>query len=104
MKSKYDVFKKVGAYADADHENKEGFPSFTGPLEEHFIQCLLTNTVSNTFYAGKEELAGEAINLHKEMLKKDPEFYAKALVYARNEGFMNCRNDRWGCDFAVGVE
>lgn len=86
--NKYETFKEVGLYANADHKNKEGFASFTGPLEEHFIQCLLTNTVSNTFYANKEDLAKEAIALHKQMLDKDPEFYAKALVYARNEGFM----------------
>lgn len=83
-----DVFRNVGVYAQADHTNKEGFKSFSGALEERYVQCLLTNTASNTFYASKEELAKDALDLHKQMLAKDPEFLAKAIVYARNDGFM----------------
>lgn len=75
-------------YKDATHVNKEGHPSFSRDLEERFVQCLLTNMLENTFYVEKRELAKDAIQLHSEMLAKDPEFYAKALVYARNEGYM----------------
>jgi len=68
--------------------NMEGFPAYDRSLEERYLQCLLTNTISNTFYATGYELLQEADRLHDEMLAKNPGFMAKALAFARNEGFM----------------
>jgi len=71
-----------------DTTNREGFPAYTRSLEEQLLQILMTNTLSNIFYATSEELLQETLEVHERALKKDPEFFAKALVYARNEGFM----------------
>lgn len=68
--------------------NRDGYPAYERPLEEQYLQTLLTNTLGNTFYADKEELLQEASVVHDQMIQADPEFAAKALVFARNEGFM----------------
>lgn len=68
--------------------NKEGFPAFERPLEEQYLQTLLTNTLGNTFYADRTDLLKDALEMHHVMMDSDPEFAAKALVYARNEGLM----------------
>ena len=83
---KYDLFS--GEYAKADHLDKEGHPSFTLPLKHRVLQNLMTNTVQNTFYASQRELAVQSVNLYKEILEQDPEFLAKATVYAREKGYM----------------
>jgi len=49
---------------------------------------LLCNMLGNTFYVSSDQLLAEAEVLHDQMLAKDPLFAAKALVFARNEGFM----------------
>lgn len=69
-------------------KNRDGFAAYERPLEEQYLQTLLTNTVGNTFYADKEELLQEAGAIHDAMLTKDPAFAARAIVFARNEGFM----------------
>lgn len=68
--------------------NKDGFPAFKRSLPEQYLQTLMTNTMGNTFYVGQEQLLVESLALHKEMSSVDPEFMAKALVYARNDGYM----------------
>ncbi len=68
--------------------NREGYPAYQRPLKEQYLQTLLCNTLGNTFYATQDELLKEAAALHDEMLREDPEFAAKALVFARTEGFM----------------
>ncbi|OKP92785.1 TROVE domain-containing protein [Paenibacillus sp. P32E] len=68
--------------------NKEGYPAYTRPMEEQYLQMLLTNTMHNTFYADQQELIDHAAELHQQMALEQPEFMAKALVYARGEGFM----------------
>lgn len=68
--------------------NRDGFPSYEAPLSHQYLQVLLTNTLGNTFYASGDQLLQEADQLHDAMLVADPEFMAKSLVFARNEGFM----------------
>lgn len=68
--------------------NHGGYPAYARSLKEQYIQTLLTNTMGNTFYASGRELAKEATDMHTQMLANDPEFAARALVFARNEGFM----------------
>ncbi|MBI5065926.1 TROVE domain-containing protein [Candidatus Woesearchaeota archaeon] len=82
------LFEKYRIYKDATLVNYEGNVAFELSDEDLFMQTLLTNTCSNTFYADKEELVKESIEVHKKMLAKDPKFYAQALVYARTKGFM----------------
>jgi 60 kDa SS-A/Ro ribonucleoprotein len=75
-------------YAQADGINPEGFPSFTRSDEEAYLQVLLTNTLTGTFYAQESQLLQESLALHASMIQRDPAFAARALVYARNAGMM----------------
>lgn len=68
--------------------NREGYPAYARSLEEQYVQTLLTNTIGNTFYADSETLLSEADALHDQMLEKNPNFVAKALIFARNRGLM----------------
>lgn len=76
------------AYQKADMVNKEGFPAFSRTIEEDTLSVLMTNTLSNTFYVKKKDLARETKDVLTAMAKKDPEFLAKAVAYARNKGLM----------------
>jgi 60 kDa SS-A/Ro ribonucleoprotein len=64
-----------------------GYVAFDKDVEDRYIQMLMTNTLGNTFYAGQQENVQTSMALHQEMLVKDPSFMAKAVVYARNNGF-----------------
>ncbi len=68
--------------------NVEDYPAYSLPIEERYVQTLMTNTFGQTFYADPKKLAADAGAIHDEMLAKDPSFAAKALVYARQKGFM----------------
>lgn len=68
--------------------NKDGYPAYIRSAEEQYVQTLVTNTFGNTFYADQQTLLMEAESLHREMAQSNPQFMAKALVYARNESFM----------------
>ncbi|GGF90050.1 hypothetical protein GCM10010912_39050 [Paenibacillus albidus] len=68
--------------------NKDGYPAYTRSPEEQYVQMLLTNTMNQTFYADQHELLDNAAELHQSMAAGNPVFMAKALVYARSEGFM----------------
>lgn len=72
----------------ATTKNKDGYPAFERPVEEQYVQCLLTNTLGQTFYADSRDLLKEADALHQQMVKADPAFVAKALAFARKRGFM----------------
>jgi 60 kDa SS-A/Ro ribonucleoprotein len=82
------IAKKIFGSLRPDTSNKHNYPAFTRSAEEQYLQTLLTNTMSNTFYADQNELLNEAAQLHHEMAEADPTFMAKAIVFARNEGFM----------------
>jgi 60 kDa SS-A/Ro ribonucleoprotein len=49
---------------------------------------LLTNTFGSTFYVSQRGVIDEANALHDKLVKTDPEFAAKAMVYARGKGYM----------------
>ena len=68
--------------------NHEGFSAFVRPCREQYVQMLLTNTMNNTFYATQQDLVDGAREMHRNAADEDPFFMAKALVYARTEGFM----------------
>ena len=88
MSRKAQLVANEKGYENADHVNKAGHKSFSRPLKEQFLQCLTTNVLENTFYASKNELAKDTVDLHTKMLNEDPRFFAKALIYARNDGRM----------------
>jgi 60 kDa SS-A/Ro ribonucleoprotein len=72
----------------ADIKNRDGYAAFSKPLQEQYLQLILTNQLGSTFYADRKEMLAESIELHKEIFAKDPVFMAKAIRYARNKGFM----------------
>lgn len=82
------IFHPTNLSLQADTTNVAGYPAWTRPLEEQYLQMLLTNTFGGTFYAKKFDSIKEAFALHDTMIAKDPLFAAKAVVYARNEGYM----------------
>jgi 60 kDa SS-A/Ro ribonucleoprotein len=82
------IFAPKASYNPPDSVNTGGYPAWTRDLEERVLQVLLTNTLGNTFYADKHELLKEAREVYAEALKVNPVFFAKALAFARNNGFM----------------
>lgn len=68
--------------------NAELEPAFDRGMQERTVQVLTTNTLDNTFYVSKEKISDQAIEVLEEMRENDPEFLAKALVYAREEGLL----------------
>lgn len=68
--------------------NAEGFPTYNRTPQEDYLRVLLTNTLGGTFYANPQELLTESLDLHQTMTTLVPEFAARAIVYARREGFM----------------
>lgn len=86
MRAAAKLFKKNAPVPDT--KNISGYPAFTKPIEERFVQLLLTNVFGQTFYASKDDLIAESETVHAEMLARDPAFVAKALVYARQRGYM----------------
>jgi 60 kDa SS-A/Ro ribonucleoprotein len=82
------IAKKLFGSIRPDTCNKDHYPAYTRSKEEQYLQTLLTNTMGNTFYADQQELLSDAAQMHHEMAQSNPGFMARALVFARNEGFM----------------
>ena len=76
----------VRAYDTADTKNDAGHSAWNRPLEERTVQLLMCNTISNTFYVGEDKLAKETDETFRAILASDTEFFAKAIVHARNVG------------------
>ena len=74
--------------SEATTKNEDGFLAFERSLHETYLQMLMTNTLGNTFYVNKRDLLDRSHDLHKKMLKEDLDFMAKAVLYARNKGYM----------------
>jgi 60 kDa SS-A/Ro ribonucleoprotein len=68
--------------------NMEGYPAADRSDREQYLQTLLCNTMGNTFYATGAEMTQMAAGMHQKMIRNDPMFAAKAIVYARNNGMM----------------
>lgn len=88
MSRSQNLFGAQKTVAKPDTVNRAGYPAYTRSIEERYVQTLFTNTLGNTYYASSKDLLEDADAIHDEMLKKDPEFAAKAIVAARNQGFM----------------
>lgn len=70
------------------HTNHAGGTSYRRSLREQVIQVLSTNTLSDTFYIGKEQLATETVEVILKARESDHRFLAQAIVWARSEGLM----------------
>lgn len=82
------LFGKNHQVPKPDTVNREGYPAYTRSLEQQYVQTVFCNTIGHTYYASAHELLDEADRIHDEMMAKDPEFAAKAIVAAREQGFM----------------
>ncbi|NBD24254.1 TROVE domain-containing protein [Paenibacillus glycinis] len=80
--------RKMFAALMPNASNREGYPAYARSAEEQYVQTLVTNTFGNTFYADSQALLKEAEEQHRDMAQRNPQFMAKALVFARNEGYM----------------
>ncbi|MBD3194551.1 MAG: TROVE domain-containing protein [Candidatus Lokiarchaeota archaeon] len=76
------------AYKSATHLNKEGAPSFSQPIELQTLQNLMCNIVEPSFYTDTARLLDQSFKVYKKMSEKNPELFAKMLIYARNQGYM----------------
>lgn len=78
----------AGRSTESSHVNHAGGTSFRRSLWEQLLQVLSTNTLSDTFYVKKEQLASETIDVIMEAREKDHRFLAQAIVWARKDGLM----------------
>jgi 60 kDa SS-A/Ro ribonucleoprotein len=74
--------------------NYEGGLAFTRSLRERVLQTLLVGVFGNTFYADRKSLDDQSLKVLLEARNDDPEFLAKAIVYARNKGFIKDVNTK----------
>lgn len=70
------------------HFNHEGAVSYRRSLREQVVQVLSTNTLSDTFYIKKEQLARETVEVILKARDTDHRFLAQAIVWARQESLM----------------
>lgn len=87
--------KQLFSVGVAETVNQERYLAYHTPLEERYLQILLTNTLGSIYYADSQELLQEAEQVHNDMLAADVEFAAKAMVYARDKGYMRLQ-PIWG--------
>jgi 60 kDa SS-A/Ro ribonucleoprotein len=88
MSKLQNLFPSKNSYAGSTVTNRAGAAAFNRSLEEQALQVLMVGNLESTFYASASELAAEAVDTLTKMATKDPEFLAKAIVYARNEGYL----------------
>ena len=68
--------------------NVDGFGAYVRPLEEQYLQSLLTNTMGGTYHTSQEKDFAQATELHARAITADPAFAAAALGFARQKGYM----------------
>jgi 60 kDa SS-A/Ro ribonucleoprotein len=81
------VFQPDSALKNAPATNYHGAPAFKRTPEEDLVRTLMTGTFEPTFYADARDLANQAKDIFATAVAF-PEFLAKAIVYARNNGYM----------------
>ncbi len=88
MNATLSALSGVGRQSSEDHVNRAGAPSHRRSLQERVLGVLSTGTLGDTYYASREELAKEAVDVITEAREVCPHFLARALVWAREEGMM----------------
>lgn len=68
--------------------NRAGAPAYLRSLQEQVVQILTLGTLTDTFYASAKGLTEEAVAVCLEARKACPHFLARALVYARESGYV----------------
>ena len=62
---------------------------FVHDLEHQYLSCLLTGYVKDFYYMKKAEVLTYAMELHREMLRKDPLYHLTSLKVAREIGMKD---------------
>ncbi len=75
-------------YLQSNVLNHEGFPAFTRGAREQVLQALQTGNLEPTFYVDRREVSRAALASFEAMAQSDPGYLARAIVYARTEGFI----------------
>jgi 60 kDa SS-A/Ro ribonucleoprotein len=89
MNATLSALPEVGRQSQPEnHVNRAGAPSYRRSLQERVLGVLSTGTLGDTYYASREELAKEAVDVITEAREACPHFLARALVWAREEGMM----------------
>lgn len=70
------------------HPNRAGGLSYSRSLHEQVVQVLSTGTLGDTYYVSGQQLGQEAVQVLLRAREVSPEFLARALVWAREEGYM----------------
>jgi 60 kDa SS-A/Ro ribonucleoprotein len=81
------VFGRATPSKKATAKNFHNMPSFEHGPKEQLLQTLLTNTFGQTFYTNQRDLVEQSEEVHDAAIEHEA-FYAKALVFARNRGYM----------------
>jgi len=82
------VFAPASALEMAPVVNYEGAPAYRRDPKEDLLRTLMVGTFEPTFYAEARDLAKAAVDLFSAFAQENPVFLAKAIIYARNQGFM----------------
>lgn len=83
-------------------ENYAGGEAFTESPKLEIVSILLTSFVQDQFYRGKEEGMGRLIKLIEDL--NDPEFVAKAILFARREFGMRSISHVGAVEIAKNVK
>lgn len=67
-------------------KNMAGGKTYDMPLDEQVLKTLMVGTTANTYYMDSESRLDEIVNVLSDPMI-NPEYLAKCIVYARNEGF-----------------
>jgi 60 kDa SS-A/Ro ribonucleoprotein len=68
--------------------NYAGGATYARSLREQVVQVLATSTLGDTYYVSGADLRQETIEVLTRARRECPDFFARALVWARNEGMM----------------
>lgn len=82
------AFSKPQPSLTANSQNEAGYAAWSGSLKGQYVQMLVTNVLGRTYYASERNQKEDAVKLHFAMRDADPVFMGKALVYAREQGYM----------------
>jgi len=88
MKIRKNIFGTPDPMAKADKVNNEGAPAFSGTLKMDVLSALMTGSTANTFYANRDAQFDNFSEIFAKISKEDPEWFSKAILFARREGFQ----------------
>lgn len=71
-----------------DTVNASGGLAYKGDLKQDALSLLTTSVVGNSYTMSQEKISETLVSVTTQLAKTDPNFLAKAVVYARNEGLM----------------